>query len=64
MAWSPSGDYLCTAGRDKQVIIWHVEQKMIIAKRDSKDVVSGIAWSPTENQLAFVSNAHYHLDHN
>ncbi|KAI7887198.1 WD40 repeat-like protein [Lichtheimia hyalospora FSU 10163] len=54
LAWSPSGDYLCTAGRDKQVIIWHVEQKKILAKRDSKDVVSGIAWSPTENQLAFT----------
>ncbi|KAI9313959.1 WD40-repeat-containing domain protein [Dichotomocladium elegans] len=54
LAWSPNGTYLCTAGADNQILVWDVEKKEIVAKRDSSGIVSGLAWHPSANQLAFT----------
>lgn len=58
MAWSPSGDYIATCGRDKSVWVWQAEDDeydvaMVLHShtQDVKDVV----WQPNDDVLASCS---------
>ena len=48
--------YLASAGRDKQVIVWDITKKAILARRKTAEVLSALAWHPCkeENILAGI----------
>ncbi|HLO84948.1 MAG TPA: hypothetical protein VK203_08035 [Nostocaceae cyanobacterium] len=52
VAFSPDGKYLAVGGQDGQVKVWR-EQKLIATLENAPAWVDKLAWSRTNNQLAF-----------
>ncbi|MBD2090189.1 WD40 repeat domain-containing protein [Microcoleus sp. FACHB-1515] len=53
LAFSPDGQFLAVGGQDGQVKIWRLGESQPIATLKNRSWVDRLAWSPTENQLAF-----------
>lgn len=59
LAWSHSGEFLATAGKDKTVIIWSVKKDFSVHKvlGPHSDPVSCLAWSPDDSILLTAAEA-------
>ncbi|GAA5932775.1 uncharacterized protein JCM15063_002199 [Sporobolomyces koalae] len=53
LAWSHSGEFLATAGKDRTVVIWNVRENFAVHKvlGPHQDPVSCLAWSPDDSIL-------------
>lgn len=50
-----AGLYLASASRDRQVLIWDLGDKTVVARHTAEDNVSDLAWHPEANSLAYVT---------
>lgn len=51
LAFSKNGLYLACSCEDNSVVIWDVNQRVVIDKKTLLGSVCGLAWHPTTNQL-------------
>lgn len=55
LAWSPNGKYLASAA-GPQILVWSTESHHVVSRYTNPDgAISGLAFSPTSNLLAFTS---------
>ncbi|KAI8057496.1 WD40-repeat-containing domain protein [Thamnidium elegans] len=54
MAWSPNGYYLATTSRDNILVVWDTKTKLQVRSEVNSTSITGLAWSPTLNQLAIT----------
>lgn len=56
LAWSPNGKYLASAA-GTQILIWATDGRHVVARfQYPEGSVTGLAWSPTSNMIAFTAN--------
>ncbi|KAI0244612.1 DNA polymerase alpha accessory factor Mcl1, partial [Massospora cicadina] len=54
-AWSPNGRFLATTGKDRQLVIWRVDDWSRCLSLRHEAVVTCLAWSPVQNMLALAN---------
>lgn len=50
-----AGLYLATAGADQALVVWDVNERTCIEKRLLPGCATGLAWHPTKNALAVIT---------
>ncbi len=64
LGFSPDGQFLAVAGQEGYVKVWQVDSKKLIATLDHSIAwIDCLAWSPTENLLAFGVNRQLKIWH-
>jgi hypothetical protein len=51
----PAGLYLVSAAADKSLVLWDVNERKCLQKRTLPGAATGLAWHPTSNELAIVT---------
>ncbi|KAJ7538304.1 hypothetical protein O6H91_11G042800 [Diphasiastrum complanatum] len=54
LTWSPNGKYLATAGEDRQVMLWDVENRLDLDRYKLESQICSLSWKPTGNALAMI----------
>ena len=57
VSWSPNGQYLASAGLDRQVYVWQLDGASDLDRYKADAPLSDLCWSPTDNALAFLDEA-------
>lgn len=55
LAWSPNGKYLASAA-GPELLIWATEGHHIVARCRAEADVTGLAWAPNANMIAFTTS--------
>jgi chromosome transmission fidelity protein 4 len=55
LAWSPNGKYLASAA-GSELLIWATEGKHVVTRCTAEAEVTGLAWAPNANMIAFTTS--------
>lgn len=56
LAFSKNGLYLASTAADQTLVIWDVVARTALGKKVLPGTVCGMAWHPTENAVAFITD--------
>ncbi|CAN8062044.1 unnamed protein product [Agarophyton chilense] len=54
VAWSPNARYLLASRENFTTVLWHVEEKKVLASWKTVDVPQTLIWHPTANAFVFI----------
>ncbi|MBL8163102.1 MAG: hypothetical protein JNJ61_14040 [Anaerolineae bacterium] len=52
VAWSPSGKYIASCGRDKNIHIWDIDRSTLVKTLTLDNEPTGVFWNPANDMLA------------
>ncbi|BEJ14934.1 hypothetical protein CspHIS471_0407010 [Cutaneotrichosporon sp. HIS471] len=55
LTWSPNGKYLASAA-GSELLIWATEGHHVVARCSTEAEVTGLAWAPNANKIAFTTS--------
>ncbi|KAI3431740.1 hypothetical protein D9Q98_004782 [Chlorella vulgaris] len=55
LAFSSNGLYLLSAGLDKALVLWDVNEQECLVKAELPGLATGLAWHPTRNEVAVIT---------